>query len=429
MALIKCIECGKEISDQATTCIHCGCPILPQQEPAFPAQQKQKKRNKFAVYLKVLFVVQMVSFSYFLFLPTVSNVLTTISCYAAAILSIPCFVLSILSLCEAKKLLIKAGKTIGVISLIVEIPLILLFAFGAYLAITDGQTTGTQSNIQGSTVNSVQTDWNTFEPSFIGDIPVGCVSVPDATPQNVSDVINKYYKQETAFSPDTFGGRHIKTKEVLEDLKVAGCSGKTIFNFDWNNTLSSVIFLFEDGGLLTPELFQQLHEEINTILKATGCFELEYNLHKDAQPGEYCSCSWISKEYAFECHLTCYFDEAGNPMDGKLEFERNLCEEAVNLDVPVSYDEIMINGIEIYGSYESKDGLSYIEGTATNKSTKTVKSMKIKIALYDSDDIYGKVTDTEWTYVIGEEGLAPGETKKWKVFCSKAEAIKISVIK
>lgn len=27
MALIKCSECGKEISDKAKTCIHCGCPV------------------------------------------------------------------------------------------------------------------------------------------------------------------------------------------------------------------------------------------------------------------------------------------------------------------------------------------------------------------------------------------------------------------
>ena len=27
MALIKCLECGKEISDKATVCIHCGCPV------------------------------------------------------------------------------------------------------------------------------------------------------------------------------------------------------------------------------------------------------------------------------------------------------------------------------------------------------------------------------------------------------------------
>ena len=27
MALIKCPECGKEVSDKAQTCINCGCPI------------------------------------------------------------------------------------------------------------------------------------------------------------------------------------------------------------------------------------------------------------------------------------------------------------------------------------------------------------------------------------------------------------------
>lgn len=28
MALIKCEECGKEVSDKAPSCIHCGCPIV-----------------------------------------------------------------------------------------------------------------------------------------------------------------------------------------------------------------------------------------------------------------------------------------------------------------------------------------------------------------------------------------------------------------
>ena len=30
MALIKCPECGKEVSDKAAACIHCGCPIQAQ---------------------------------------------------------------------------------------------------------------------------------------------------------------------------------------------------------------------------------------------------------------------------------------------------------------------------------------------------------------------------------------------------------------
>ena len=31
MALIKCSECGREISDTANECIHCGCPIVKKQ--------------------------------------------------------------------------------------------------------------------------------------------------------------------------------------------------------------------------------------------------------------------------------------------------------------------------------------------------------------------------------------------------------------
>ena len=27
MALIQCLECGKQISDKASACIHCGCPL------------------------------------------------------------------------------------------------------------------------------------------------------------------------------------------------------------------------------------------------------------------------------------------------------------------------------------------------------------------------------------------------------------------
>lgn len=35
MALIKCPECGKEISDKANACIHCGYPLNEQEEEDF----------------------------------------------------------------------------------------------------------------------------------------------------------------------------------------------------------------------------------------------------------------------------------------------------------------------------------------------------------------------------------------------------------
>lgn len=36
MALIKCPRCGKEISDKATACIHCGMPLKETEQPASP---------------------------------------------------------------------------------------------------------------------------------------------------------------------------------------------------------------------------------------------------------------------------------------------------------------------------------------------------------------------------------------------------------
>tara|TARA_B100000579_G_scaffold173244_1_gene141217 strand:+ start:475 stop:777 length:303 start_codon:yes stop_codon:yes gene_type:complete len=41
MSLIKCSECGKEISDKATTCPNCGCPTV-----AFEKAKKIKEGNR-----------------------------------------------------------------------------------------------------------------------------------------------------------------------------------------------------------------------------------------------------------------------------------------------------------------------------------------------------------------------------------------------
>lgn len=47
MALIKCIECGKEISDKATACPNCGCPVSSvKEEKTIPVQSKQKEHHK-----------------------------------------------------------------------------------------------------------------------------------------------------------------------------------------------------------------------------------------------------------------------------------------------------------------------------------------------------------------------------------------------
>lgn len=50
MALIKCPECGKEISDRAASCIHCGCPLQQATYPTYTAEThsmpKETVQNK-----------------------------------------------------------------------------------------------------------------------------------------------------------------------------------------------------------------------------------------------------------------------------------------------------------------------------------------------------------------------------------------------
>lgn len=48
MALIKCPECGKKISDQAEACIHCGFPLskLKKEEPVVDKQPEEEVKQE-----------------------------------------------------------------------------------------------------------------------------------------------------------------------------------------------------------------------------------------------------------------------------------------------------------------------------------------------------------------------------------------------
>lgn len=45
MSLIKCSECGREISDKATACIHCGCPISASKPTTFAGLKVEQTGN------------------------------------------------------------------------------------------------------------------------------------------------------------------------------------------------------------------------------------------------------------------------------------------------------------------------------------------------------------------------------------------------
>ena len=74
--------------------------------------------------------------------------------------------------------------------------------------------------------------------------------------------------------------------------------------------------------------------------------------------------------------------------------------------------ELKISDVKVYSEYS----FTFAEGSLTNNSSSTVKYVKLKGSFKSR---LGTVIDTDWTYVVGSEGLAPGETCKWKMSVTK----------
>lgn len=71
------------------------------------------------------------------------------------------------------------------------------------------------------------------------------------------------------------------------------------------------------------------------------------------------------------------------------------------------------NPLEFSGlGLSSNSSYTILEGTATNVSGGTLEFIKVKGLFQDSNN---KVLDTDWTYAVGGEGLAPGESKKFRL--------------
>lgn len=74
--------------------------------------------------------------------------------------------------------------------------------------------------------------------------------------------------------------------------------------------------------------------------------------------------------------------------------------------------ELKISDVKVYSEYS----FTFAEGSLTNNSSSTVKYVKLKGSFKSR---LGTVIDTDWTYAVGSEGLAPGETCKWKISVAK----------
>lgn len=93
-------------------------------------------------------------------------------------------------------------------------------------------------------------------------------------------------------------------------------------------------------------------------------------------------------------------------------------DDASSLNTPQVYSyELKISNVTL----SSNSSYTIAEGTITNNSDQTVSFVKIKGSFENSS---GTVVDTDWTYAVGSEGLAPGESCTWRMSVKKDYSIK-----
>lgn len=108
MALIKCPECGKEISDKAASCIHCGCPIQPQQTayraeiPLTPEKVIQHDQVRMSQKQTIAAIV-LVAISVFLPLVLSRSGLYNFRLISFILSLIPCVAVALLAVFQPKK--------------------------------------------------------------------------------------------------------------------------------------------------------------------------------------------------------------------------------------------------------------------------------------------------------------------------------------
>ena len=89
-----------------------------------------------------------------------------------------------------------------------------------------------------------------------------------------------------------------------------------------------------------------------------------------------------------------------------------------------NYDDYEIGSLvlQISDVSLSWSSSSYVKCTGKVKNTgkKTYTFVKVKGAFKDSK---GNVVDTDWTYVVGSEGLAPGESSSFSMSVKKDYSI------
>lgn len=446
MGKIYCSKCGTQIEDTASFCYKCGTPVTVMEESKMDTATStsgKKLRNPFTKWIFITIAVQIG----LIILSARPGDLGGFAFGSALALTLVVLSLGIITILKSKNYN-NTGKSTGIVFTILSSIIILIVVLAILFAGGDNNTndnddgnSATQSTSDISTSQPEEdkktptvtpTNWDTFECNYYGDIPVGLLDTPDAT----SDIVTKYINEkigrtDTYEVKQVYNAYHANLIEIENLFTIYNCKGTARFYFDWAETLYKIEFEFSEDGGITPAIMSKIHDDIDNIVggKCATNYLIDKgasNPHDEFTNNGMCTCGWhLQEDLNCTARMTSYFNN--RPIECTFEFERNKYTNKTNYNVSgnigAGSDSITVSGVTIKGTYHGASS-PYVSGTATNNSSKTVEFIKIKIALKDSS---GKVTNTVWTYAVGAEGLAPGETTQWTVYCTKAEDIEITI--
>ena len=453
MALIKCPECGKEISDKAAACIHCGCPLdnaNPTPESKYDTSEPKESVNNAPQKTKVkqLGILKVALNKINAINPTVRLVVSFVLIIAAVI----CLVQGKNTLTDDRYAFYKehyqdcmdgyeesinSARTAGYmfrstyesiaesykemaeddlseingyrVKAIIFYALFAIFALATFVFLSGidfkktfahivelvKQSESFETEIQPETksiseseiIEVTQSDAHCCtENQIIGDVENDNEIIDNA--KNSSEVQEKFSSLIDGIKP------HMRKIIVIIGIAVAGIVlltiGTTIFDKEY----------CEVEGC-NRETFEGEHYCVNHLCCYVGCS------NRAIDDGLYC--------YSHTCKVSGCNERIARESYGQVTTE--YCQEHQSIyDSAVSTSNLTISDKKI----EHNSSYTVFTATMTNNSAATYEFVTVKGSFTDEN---GNVCDTDSTYAVGGEGLAPGESTSFRMSIPKDRSV------
>lgn len=145
---------------------------------------------------------------------------------------------------------------------------------------------------------------------------------------------------------------------------------------------------------------QAVTDEVRDLIPEDGRFKIGYRQFKVNTDG--------SITYTYSGFSDVYDRLSGStePLDVQAMYDEEMAKQRARSETAYTALTLTVTSVRNDGSY------AVCEGKVTNNGVNSYRFIKVKGAFVDRG---GTVLDTDWTYAVGSEGLAPGETSTFRL--------------